>query len=103
MPGGSCSSPASLCSSPCWRSTSWATGCRTPSTRGGSEPCGSQLLSQCKTQERTKCMSRSLWRTLLALAALVAVLGIGACGGDDDESADKGGTPAQKSEGGGNI
>ena len=40
------------------------------------------------TKGRTS-MSRSLWRTLLALAALVAVLGLGACGGDDDESSDE--------------
>jgi peptide/nickel transport system substrate-binding protein len=46
-------------------------------------------------------MSRSVWRTLLALAALVALLGVGACGGDDDEAADTGGTPAQSGQGGG--
>ena len=40
-------------------------------------------------------MSRSLWKTLLALAALVAVLGIGACGGGDEEASDGGGTPAK--------
>jgi peptide/nickel transport system substrate-binding protein len=45
-------------------------------------------------------MSRSLWKTLLALAALVALLGLGACGGDDDEP-EQGGTPAQTEEGGG--
>ena len=46
-------------------------------------------------------MSRSLLKTLLALAALVAVLGLGACGGgDDDESGDTGGTPAQSAGGG---
>ena len=43
-------------------------------------------------------MSRSPLRTLLALAALVALLGLGACGGEDDEGA-AGGTPAQ-SDGG---
>ncbi len=49
-------------------------------------------------------MTRSLWKTLLALAALVVVLGLGACGGDDEDSGDSGGTPAQSSEGGdGNI
>jgi peptide/nickel transport system substrate-binding protein len=42
-------------------------------------------------------------KTLLALAALVAVLGLGACGGDDDEGTDQGGTPAQTEEGGGNV
>jgi peptide/nickel transport system substrate-binding protein len=45
-------------------------------------------------------MSRSVVRTLLALAALVAVLGLGACGGDDDEGT-AGGTPAQSGGGGG--
>ena len=45
-------------------------------------------------------MPRSLWRTLLALAAMVAVLGLAACGGDDDESGDTGGTPAQTGDGG---
>ena len=34
-------------------------------------------------------MSRSLLKTLLALAALVALLGLGACGGDDDEAGDE--------------
>ncbi|MGI8779257.1 MAG: ABC transporter substrate-binding protein [Solirubrobacteraceae bacterium] len=49
-------------------------------------------------------MPRSLWRTLLALAAVVALLGLGACGGDDEESGDTGGTPAQTSDGGdGNV
>ena len=48
-------------------------------------------------------MTRSLLKTLLALAALVAVLGLAACGGDDDESGDEGGTPAQTEEGGGNV
>ena len=48
-------------------------------------------------------MSRSLLKTLLALAALVALLGLGACGGDDEEGSDQGGTPAQTEEGGGNI
>jgi len=48
-------------------------------------------------------MSRSLLKTLLALAALVALLGLGACGGDDDEGGEQGGTPAQTEEGGGNI
>jgi peptide/nickel transport system substrate-binding protein len=48
-------------------------------------------------------MSRSLWKTLLALAALVALLGVSACGGDDEESGDQGGTPAQTEEGGGNV
>jgi peptide/nickel transport system substrate-binding protein len=45
-------------------------------------------------------MSRSLWKTLLALAALVTLLGLGACGGDDDDAGDTGGTPAQTEEGG---
>ena len=48
-------------------------------------------------------MSRSLWKTLLALAALVALLGLSACGGDDDEGGDTGGTPAQTEEGGGDA
>jgi peptide/nickel transport system substrate-binding protein len=49
-------------------------------------------------------MSRSLLKTLLALAALVALLGLAACGGDDDEpEGDDGGTPAQTEEGGGNV
>src|SRR5215218_4905585 len=49
-------------------------------------------------------MSRSLWKTLLALAALVAVFGLSACGGDDDESGDTGGTPATSEDsGGGNV
>jgi peptide/nickel transport system substrate-binding protein len=48
-------------------------------------------------------MSRSLLKTLLALAALVALLGLGACGGDDEESGDTGGTPAKTEEGGGNV
>jgi peptide/nickel transport system substrate-binding protein len=39
-------------------------------------------------------------KTLLALAALVALLGLGACGGDDDEG-ESGGTPAQSQSGGG--
>jgi peptide/nickel transport system substrate-binding protein len=43
-------------------------------------------------------MSRSLLKTLLALAALVAVLGLGACGGDDESGG--GGTPAQSGSGG---
>jgi peptide/nickel transport system substrate-binding protein len=46
-------------------------------------------------------MSRSFWRTLLALAALVALLGVAACGDDDEESGDTGGTPATTTEGGG--
>jgi peptide/nickel transport system substrate-binding protein len=49
-------------------------------------------------------MSRSLMKTLLALAALVAVLGLAACGGDGDEpESDDGGTPAQTEDGGGNV
>ena len=50
-------------------------------------------------------MTRSLFKTLLALAALVALLGLGACGGDDDEPAGggDGGTPAQSEEGGANV
>ena len=49
-------------------------------------------------------MSRSFWRTLLALAVLVALFGLGACGDDDDEAGDTGGTPAQTEEGGdGNV
>jgi peptide/nickel transport system substrate-binding protein len=45
-------------------------------------------------------MSRSFWRTLLALAALVTLLGVSACGDDDEEGGDTGGTPAQSEEGG---
>ena len=46
-------------------------------------------------------MTRSLLKTLLALAALVAAFGFAACGGDDDERAsDTGGTPAQSEDGG---
>jgi peptide/nickel transport system substrate-binding protein len=45
-------------------------------------------------------MPRSLWKTLLVLAAIVAVLGLGACGGGGGEtSSDSGGTPAQSSDG----
>ena len=47
-------------------------------------------------------MSRSLWKTLLALAALVAVFGLAACGGDDDEG-DTGGTPATSETGSGDT
>ena len=44
-------------------------------------------------------MSRSLWKTLLALAALVAVFGFAACGSDDDEGDDgTGGTPAESAD-----
>jgi peptide/nickel transport system substrate-binding protein len=49
-------------------------------------------------------MSRSLLKTLMALAAIVAALGFSACGGSDDEgttSGNSGGTPAQTPEGGG--
>jgi len=42
-------------------------------------------------------MSRYALRRLLALAGLVALLGLGACGSDDDESS--GGTPAQSNDG----
>jgi peptide/nickel transport system substrate-binding protein len=38
---------------------------------------------------------------LLALAALVAVFGLSACGGDDEGSGDSGGTPAQSDSSGG--
>jgi peptide/nickel transport system substrate-binding protein len=49
-------------------------------------------------------MSRSLLRTWLALVALVAVFGLGACGGGDDETGADGGTPAQSdTAGGGNV
>src|SRR5215204_2514504 len=44
-------------------------------------------------------MSRSPLRTLLSLTVLVTLLGLGACGGDDDGGS--GGTPAQPGEGGG--
>jgi peptide/nickel transport system substrate-binding protein len=45
-------------------------------------------------------MSRSLWKTLLALAALVTLFGFSACGDDEEEGSDTGGTPAQTEEGG---
>jgi len=46
-------------------------------------------------------MPRSVWKTLLALVATVAMLGLGACGGSDETSGgDSGGTPAQSSDGG---
>ena len=46
-------------------------------------------------------MPRSLWRTLLALACMVAALAFAACGGDDDdEGTSSGGTSAQSEEGG---
>jgi peptide/nickel transport system substrate-binding protein len=49
-------------------------------------------------------MSRSLLKTLLALAALVALLGLAACGGDDDEeTGETGGTPAQTEDGAANV
>src|SRR5215211_5191555 len=44
-------------------------------------------------------MSRSPLRTLISLVPLVALLGLGACGGDDDGGS--GGTPAQSGAGGG--
>ena len=45
-------------------------------------------------------MTRSLLRTLLALAALVAALALAACGSDDDEGGNgNGGTPATSEEG----
>jgi peptide/nickel transport system substrate-binding protein len=43
-------------------------------------------------------MYRSLWKTLLTLLAVAAVLGLGACGGSDDKSSDSG-TSAQSSSG----
>jgi peptide/nickel transport system substrate-binding protein len=42
-------------------------------------------------------------KTLLALAALVAVFGLAACGGDDDDEGTQEGTPAQTEEGGGSV
>ncbi len=49
-------------------------------------------------------MSRSLLRTLLALAALGAALALAACGGGgDDTPAGGGGSPASKAEGGGSV
>jgi peptide/nickel transport system substrate-binding protein len=51
-------------------------------------------------------MSRSLLKTLLALAAMAAVLTLGACGGGGDEATtdDSGGSPAQTEDaGGGNV
>jgi peptide/nickel transport system substrate-binding protein len=50
-------------------------------------------------------MCRSLLKTLLALAAMAAVLTLGACGGGGDEAttSDSGSSPAQTEEGGGNV
>ena len=45
-------------------------------------------------------MPRSLWRTLLALACMVAALAFAACGGDDEDEGSSGGTSAQSEEGG---
>jgi peptide/nickel transport system substrate-binding protein len=46
-------------------------------------------------------MPRSLWKTLMALACMVAALAFAACGGDDeDEGGNTGGTPAQSEDGG---
>ena len=45
-------------------------------------------------------MPRSLWKVLLAVATIVALLGVGACGGDDDEGT-AAGTPAQSEQGDG--
>jgi peptide/nickel transport system substrate-binding protein len=44
-------------------------------------------------------MSRSPLRTLLSLTVFVTLLGLGACGGDDEGGS--GGTPAQSGDGGG--
>ena len=44
-------------------------------------------------------MSWSAPKTLLALAALVALLGLGACGGGDEQGS-PGGTPAASGDGG---
>jgi peptide/nickel transport system substrate-binding protein len=43
-------------------------------------------------------MSRSLWRTLLALVAVLAAFGFAACGGDEEETDTSGGTPAQTAD-----
>ncbi len=47
-------------------------------------------------------MSRSLWKTFMALAAIVAALALSACGGDDDEGTTGGntdsGTPAESAD-----
>lgn len=49
-------------------------------------------------------MSRSLLRTLLALAALGAALALAACGGDESPAGGGGaGSPASKDEGGGSV
>ena len=46
-------------------------------------------------------MSRSLLKTLMALAAIVAALALSACGGDDgEESSDDGGAPTTQTEDG---
>jgi peptide/nickel transport system substrate-binding protein len=42
-------------------------------------------------------------RMLPALAALIVVLGLGACGGGDEQASNSGGTPAQGASGGANI
>jgi peptide/nickel transport system substrate-binding protein len=44
-------------------------------------------------------MSRSLWKVLLAVASIVALLGVSACGGDDESS--DAGSPAQSQQGDG--
>ena len=47
-------------------------------------------------------MSRTSWKTLLALAGMVAALAFAACGGDDEtEGGGDSGTPAQSDDGGG--
>src|SRR3712207_229626 len=43
-------------------------------------------------KRKDEAMSRSVWRTLLALVAIVAMFTLAACGGDDEEGS--GGTPA---------
>ena len=52
--------------------------------------------------ERTKSIPRSLLKTFMALAAIVAALALSACGGDDDVSATGGntdsGTPAESAD-----
>ena len=46
-------------------------------------------------------MPRSLWKTLLALACMVAALAFAACGGDDEEEGGDAGAPVTQEEGDG--
>ena len=78
-PGGTCSSRAPRCCSPCSPSTCSATGCRTPSTRR------QQSSDRVTLNDRGAQLAYAIMRRLrLALAgalALVAALALAACGG----------------------